>query len=230
MKIEYVEIIDSTNEEMKRRKEKKEFEILYAGEQTNGKGRRGNVWISNKGAALFTFTLEDKNYNESIPLFIGDIVYKELLKIIDSRLLKFKWPNDIYYEGKKLCGILVEKSENFLIIGIGINVNNVDFGVYTPNVTSLKLIKGSEYNIEKLILNIVENVKINIIEIKENWIDIIASLNMNHMLNDKQVINDRKEEYYIKNINLDGSLKVKKMNSEKYINIYSDEIKGIKIK
>lgn len=230
MRIEHVKIIDSTNEEMKRRADKKEYDIFYADTQTNGKGRRGNKWLSNEGAALFTFVLEDKNYKENISLFTGYIVYKQISKMIKSKKLEFKWPNDIYYDGKKLCGILAEKSEKYLLVGIGINVNNTDFGIYKDTITSIKEITGKNYEIEEIITNIVKEVKEELEDIERNWNMIIDFLNKHHMLNEKLVENSNKEEYKIKEINNNGSLKVKKMNEKKYTNIYSDEIKGIKIK
>lgn len=230
MRIEHVKVIDSTNEEMKRRTDKKEYDIFYADTQTNGKGRRGNKWLSNEGAALFTFVLEDKSYREKISLFTGYIVYKQINEIIKSKKLEFKWPNDIYYNGKKLCGILAEKSEKYLLIGIGVNVNNTDFGIYKDTITSIKEITGKDYNIEEVIINIVKEVKAELKDIDCNWETIIDFLNEHHMLNDKLVENSNKEEYEIKKINNNGSLKVKKINEKEYIDIYSDEIRGIKIK
>ena len=58
MRIEHLEMADSTNEVLKRRKDKQEYDLVYADNQTGGKGRRGNKWVSDKGAALFSFLVK----------------------------------------------------------------------------------------------------------------------------------------------------------------------------
>ena len=229
MKIEHLEIIDSTNEYMKRKKIREEYETVYADEQTGGKGRRGNKWISNKGSGLFTYIVKNKNYEEKISLFIGYITYKVLSELVNIDNLKFKWPNDIYYNERKISGILVEKVDEDLIVGIGININNTDFGIYNENAVSLGMITGKEYDIKEIITNIVRKTEEEIKNIDENWNNIIDFLNKNHLLNEKMVENNQKENYYEKKINEDGSLEILKTGETEYKKIYSDEIKGIRI-
>lgn len=229
MKIEHFEIIDSTSEYMKRKKNREEYEVVYADEQTGGKGRRGSKWISNKGSGLFTYIVKNKNYEEKISLFIGYVTYKVISEIVDIKNLKFKWPNDIYYNNKKLSGILVEKIDEDLIIGIGLNINNTDFGIFNENAVSLSMITGKNYDIKEIIINIVRKTEEKIKSIDKNWENIISFLNENHLLNEKKVENNLKETYYVKEINKNGSLKILKTGEMEYKNIYSDEIKGIKI-
>ena len=59
-----------------------------------------------------------------MPLIAGIAVIKGLRKI-ENLEYKFKWTNDVYVENMKLCGILIEKTEDVYITGIGINVNNI---------------------------------------------------------------------------------------------------------
>ena len=230
MRIEHLELADSTSEVLKRKKDKQEYDIVYADNQTNGRGRRGNKWISDKGAALFSFLVKDNNYGEKTALLTGYAVYQVLDEILESDNLKFKWPNDIHYNGKKMSGILVEKYEDYLIVGIGINVNNTNFGVYDETALSLKLITGKEYDIENVILKTVEKTKEKLEKVSEEWEATIDFLNERHSLNNQTVENSKKEQYEVIKINYDGSLKVRKENEKDYTDIYSDEIKGIKIK
>src|SRR3989344_7495917 len=71
-----------------------------------------------------------------------------------------KWPNDIYYDGKKLCGILAEGvfgKEDFAAIGIGLNVNQKKFPKEIANIaTSLKEITLKDYNMGRLLKNILD--------------------------------------------------------------------------
>ena len=96
--------------------------ILWALEQTGGRGRYDRKWES-KGDLTFSFLFKEK-YNSAIiaPLSI-------VLALADLGIsTKIKWPNDIYLHGSKLSGILVEDiyEDNLLasIIGIGINMND----------------------------------------------------------------------------------------------------------
>ena len=117
------------------RKEKSEMGFVYAEIQTKGRGSHGKKWISKKGnlfSSIF-FPLK-KNYptfNEfSIinPVIISDVI-ENFCKGGD---ISFKWPNDLFVNGKKICGFLQEiitlESRKFLIIGIGVNVSS------SPNI------------------------------------------------------------------------------------------------
>ena len=107
MKFKFFDEINSTNTYLRRQLKIEEFEVIVAKIQTDGKGKRDSVWISNEGAALFSFAVEDNiNLDEKITIFAGYIVYEVLKDYINSKnKLTFKWPNDIYYENKRICGI-----------------------------------------------------------------------------------------------------------------------------
>ena len=117
--------------------EKKTIGYVYANIQTKGRGTHGRRWISDKGnlfGSLF-FPLENNYpaFNEfSIinPVIISDVIKNYCKK----KNVSIKWPNDIFVNRKKICGILQElitlNSKKFLIIGIGINI------VSNPNINS----------------------------------------------------------------------------------------------
>jgi BirA family biotin operon repressor/biotin-[acetyl-CoA-carboxylase] ligase len=72
----------------------------------------------------------------------------------DTPRVKIKWPNDILLNRKKLCGILMERYEKSYIIGIGLNVNQIDFPGL-PNATSLKKEYQKDFDLNNLIVNII---------------------------------------------------------------------------
>ena len=116
-------------------KESKEIGCVYADIQTKGRGTHGRKWIS-EGGNLFSsifFPLKDyfPPFNEfSIinPVIISGVIGN----FCEKKNITFKWPNDVFVNGKKICGILQElitlKSKKFLIIGIGLNI------VSSPNI------------------------------------------------------------------------------------------------
>ena len=82
-----------------------------------------------EGMAIFSFFLEERENWEiedylKLPLIAGLATIRGL-RGIENLEYKFKWTNDVYLENKKLCGILMEKTDNVYIVGIGINVNNI---------------------------------------------------------------------------------------------------------
>ena len=156
----WLQSVDSTNEEAKRHiSDIDNLSVLSALEQTAGRGQRGNSWTSAPGENLM-FSIVLKYSCDPIapghgllkPLHARDqFVLNEIasLSVVDflSRhgiSAMIKWPNDIYVDEKKICGILIEnsfrgKSISSSIIGIGLNINQRNFNVNLPNPTSLVL-------------------------------------------------------------------------------------------
>lgn len=166
--------IDSTNEYAKRIvKDVDENVLIIANSQTNGRGTHGRNWYSEEGQnILMSFLIKDiKDYKriDGITLEIGKIIHEILSSKFDLNF-EIKLPNDILCNGKKICGILCESSItnnkiNYLIIGIGLNVNQTDFNEEIKDIaTSLK--NELEYDIDKKWLierinNKIEDVLIN---------------------------------------------------------------------
>ena len=115
--------------------------VVTAEEQTSGKGRYGNKWISKKGNLYMSLVFQVKSYYH-VKLLQFKIL--KLLKSVISNLLlektqiKVKYPNDILIQNRKVSGILVESincySKLYAIVGIGININN------SPNISKWKTI------------------------------------------------------------------------------------------
>lgn len=95
------------------------YSVIIAKEQTAGRGRCGRSWLGEKGNLYMSVVLHD--YQEKSPLlaFVTGVSVAEALSDFQVRL---KWPNDILLNGKKLAGILLEREEDKIIAGIGVNV------------------------------------------------------------------------------------------------------------
>ncbi|MCI7344661.1 MAG: biotin--[acetyl-CoA-carboxylase] ligase [Fusobacterium necrophorum] len=193
MNIYSFEVLDSTNDYMKEhRKEFEEFDIVMAKNQRAGKGRRGNIWISTEGMALFTFLVKKRGDKAEeaymkLPLLAGLAVIRALQrrKKIHYQL---KWTNDIYLQDKKLAGILVERRENDFFIGIGINVNNA-VPIEVKNIAiSLQEVYQEKIEIESLILSIVEECRKLLEEyFAGNWKNILQEINAISYLQGKKI-------------------------------------------
>lgn len=139
VRLEYFDIIDSTNSEAKRRlgavppEEYRLFHktVLVAGEQTAGRGRLGRKFYSPGGTGLY-FSLVYAAGSVSDPGKITAVAAVAVCRAIKSVFnvdAGIKWVNDIFVSGKKVCGILTEGIVNPLsgaveaaVIGIGINI------------------------------------------------------------------------------------------------------------
>ena len=144
------------------KKKKFSFGCVNARIQEKGRGTSGNKWISLEGNLFCTifFPLKNKfpKFNEfSIinPVIISDVIKKFCV----SKKINLKFPNDIFVNGKKMCGILQEvisqDQENFLIIGIGINI--VDSPEIKENYKATNILTetGKKPNIRHIISQII---------------------------------------------------------------------------
>jgi BirA family transcriptional regulator, biotin operon repressor / biotin---[acetyl-CoA-carboxylase] ligase len=127
--------VGSTNDEAKRlaRDGAEEGTLLWAAEQTAGRGRRGRAWASPRGNLYASLVLRPRCRIDQAPElgFVAALaVGGSLRSLSEKRLdgLSYKWPNDVLLRGHKVAGILLEselgKSEGieFVVIGIGINL------------------------------------------------------------------------------------------------------------
>ncbi len=168
-KVIYLEKVDSTNNfasELIKSKDKKEKNpdglIVLAETQKKGRGRLERLWLSPPGGLWFTLILKTELEEKKLPEITLIAAYSAASVLNREYNIRavIKWPNDLYYEEKKLGGILteVEKIESgiFLIIGMGINVN-IDIEDLAPlnkQSVSVKTILGKDIEREYLLSRI----------------------------------------------------------------------------
>ena len=205
--------------------------FVVADKQTKGIGRRGKKWYSPEGNIYISFNLKTFNDIKDHYIFslIAALSISDTLDHLCKVNSKIKWPNDIYINGKKISGLITEifknKNDNYIIIGIGINV------VSSPQIhdyptTFVKeinntldkitiiylLLNNIFYNYEKIINSdynyIKKNFKKKLLFLNE---EIKIEINNNLLL--KGIFED---------INADGSMRINVCGESK--NIYSGRI------
>lgn len=128
-KIESFTVVSSTQNLMKQRLLKGENInglVLRAAVQTTGRGQREHHWQSPLGGSYQTLAVKDAPpYLLNKPQ-VAPFMAVGLAKVFSNHNIKLsiKWPNDLYYQGKKVAGILCEYLKKHLLIGVGCNVNN----------------------------------------------------------------------------------------------------------
>lgn len=155
--------IPSTNDYAKSKHGEGEDLIVTAKIQTGGRGTKGRSFSSEEGG-VYLSTLR----------FYKDFSVKDAFKIMSGaavavcETLRFfgltpviKWPNDIYVNGKKICGILIEntlsgKNISSSIVGVGLNVNTLFCGELEEIATSMLLESGKSFSVEEVTRKLIE--------------------------------------------------------------------------
>ncbi len=158
--------LGSTNDEAKRLAEAgvEDWTVVWAGEQTAGRGRGGNAFASPPGNLYFSVILRPAcsaasaaQLGFAAALAVGETV---ALHLPPGRELRYKWPNDVLVDGRKLSGILLESAAaqdgalGWLVVGIGVNVASHPAETAWP-ATSLRAVGAEPVSIETLLQNIV---------------------------------------------------------------------------
>jgi len=154
--------------------------IVIADYQAAGKGQQGNEWIASSGAnILMSLILRphlDASAVQTITLATANIIVNSLERFLileksESIDLNLKWPNDIMAGSRKMAGILIESTVrnkwiDFLIIGVGINVNqdiNQLPAAIREHATSMSGETGKKYNRERLVAQLISDFEHNYI-------------------------------------------------------------------
>ena len=156
--------------------------LVMSKEQTNGRGRMGKRWISQKGNLFISlfFKLDQKKINFKQFASLNAFLLKKIISKNISKKIRIKWPNDLLFNKKKLCGILQElirfNDFDYLIVGIGLNTNtapeNKSFestcikNILKKKVNNQKIMKDILIAYEKL-LN--EKNKFSFVDLKRKY-------------------------------------------------------------
>lgn len=209
--------------------------IIYTNNQFSGKGQQGNKWVSEPNKNLtFSMILMPKCLKPTQQFYLNKLVSISIIEILNENVgngFEIKWPNDIYYEDKKVGGILIENSitkSSFQqsVIGIGLNVNQENFDGLIA--TSLSNIKREQLDLKKMLESFCERFEANYLRFMKNptcfdrmYLDVLYRRGEKHRFND----NDRDFEGEIIGVDELGKLVLEREGELKKYNL--KEIKFI---
>lgn len=163
-KVVYQDVLESTNDEARKdilSGKGASGNIYIAEYQTKGRGRGGNQWVCQKGEGLLFSLIVDPDVEPALwyrMSLAAGVAIVEVLQVLGLEAM-LKWPNDIYIGDKKLGGILIEKVNDLLIVGVGLNVNVREFPPeVAERAVSLSYVLGKNVNREILLSKIVGSV------------------------------------------------------------------------
>lgn len=169
--IMYFQTLDSTNNKAKQiAKDSSNGTLVISEEQTSGRGRLGRSWKSPKYKGIWMSIILKPEVDPMSITKITQIGAAAIIKAFEEFHIKayIKWPNDIIMNGKKVCGILTEMSGelnlvNYVIVGIGINVN-IDINQFPDEIralaTSISNELGSYIKRKELVVSFLNNFEI----------------------------------------------------------------------
>ena len=166
-KLLHIAETDSTNRWLKEHASAEDV-VVWADFQTAGRGCGTNTWESERGKNLLFSVLfhpqaiaPNKQFliSMAVSVAIARVVEQDMLMLASTPTVSIKWPNDIYVDDRKICGILIENrlQGNCVkdsIIGVGLNVNQTVFRGDAPNPISYAQLFGNDYNRMVILQNV----------------------------------------------------------------------------
>lgn len=176
--------------------------VVVSNEQTQGAGRQGRSFASPKGCGIYmSLVVEPKCTMEQLSLLTSyaGLAVCCAIEELCGKAPSIKWPNDIIFDQKKVCGVLTraitdaeDNSVTHAVVGIGINVLQDEFPEeLSKKAVSLYKVTGEKYSRTKLVAGIID--KLNFMLIENNWLasppsDIIERLTSRSCIIGKEVV------------------------------------------
>ena len=173
-------------------------DAVFAKEQTAGKGRRSKTWESEKGKNIILSIVTQmqwlpvqEQFNLSMAVALGCL---DFFSKYTNENIKIKWPNDIFINDRKAGGILIENIIHgnlwqWSIIGIGLNINQLNFSNDKLHAISLQQLTGRSYDVIELARELHEIVLKKLQELKTGEKNkMLKSYNENLFALNKKVI------------------------------------------
>ena len=189
----HIDETDSTNRWLKDHPSTKDT-VVWTDFQTAGRGCGTNTWESERGQnLLFSVLIHPVSLPANQQFHISMAISLSICEALEQHThdISIKWPNDIYWRDRKICGILIEhtlKGSNIKdsIIGIGLNVNQQVFHSDAPNPVSLWQITGQETDREQWLHDILHNFMQNLgQDLKARYMDKLYRRSGFHPYTDK---------------------------------------------
>lgn len=150
--------------------------VVVAMAQSAGRGRYKRKWISHHGNLYASFIYKISERDPRLSYAVAVAVAETLISFGLSP--KIKWPNDVLIDGKKISGILIEYAQNFVIVGIGINVRTC------PTVEEYKTTKVCKYadiSVQEILSELMKKIdkwrRANFATVRERWMELAICIN-----------------------------------------------------
>ncbi len=171
--------------------------LYLADQQTAGRGRHGRTWISDNHSLTFSLLMRrtvDRETTASLwPIAVGVGIARAIEFCYAPIRSQLKWPNDVYLDGGKVAGILLEATHgtpDTIVIGIGVNVNNSPGSQDLDGkvAKSIAAVTGRPSQRYELLSPLVQQITAATDQLADAPQEIIADFRSRCILNEKQVV------------------------------------------
>ncbi len=187
--------------------------VVTALAQSAGRGRYKRTWVSHHGNLYASFIYKIAERDPKLSYAIAVAIAETMIAF--GIKPQIKWPNDILIDGKKISGVLIEYAQNFVIVGIGINIETC------PAVKEYKTTKMNNYvsvsvnDVLSVLMKKIDKWRgVNFSVVRERWTELAAGLN--------KTIQFHGKDAELIGLNEDGALVLR--CESRYILTYGDEI------
>ena len=187
--------------------------VIVATAQTAGRGRYRRKWVSHTGNLYASFIYKISERNPQLSYAIGVAVAETLIKF--GLNPKIKWPNDIMIDGKKISGILIEYAQNFVIVGIGVNIKTCPTVKEYHTTKINNFIKVDVKDVLNVLIKKIDSMRsADFNEVRNRWTELALGIN--------EKIKYHGQEMELIGLNVNGALILR--HGSEYLLTYGDEI------
>lgn len=187
--------------------------VVTALAQSAGRGRYKRTWVSHHGNLYASFIYKIYERDPKLSYAVAVAIAETLISF--GLNPQIKWPNDVLINGKKISGVLIEYSRNFVIVGIGINIKTC------PTVKEYKTTKVSEYadvDVNEVLSVLIKKLDkwraTDFVYVRERWMELAMCIN--------KMIKYQGKDAELIGLNEDGALVLR--FGSRYVLTYGDEI------
>lgn len=187
--------------------------VVTALAQSAGRGRYKRTWVSHHGNLYASFIYKIYERDPKLSYAVAVAIAETLISF--GLNPQIKWPNDVLIDGKKISGVLIEYSRNFVIVGIGINIKTC------PTVKEYKTTKVSEYadvDVNEVLSVLIKKLDkwraTDFVYVRERWMELAMCIN--------KMIKYQGKDAELIGLNEDGALVLR--FGSRYVLTYGDEI------
>lgn len=199
--------------------------VVFADEQTQGRGQKNNTWVSEKGVNIMMTAIVDTrelSTQNQFPLSCAiAVACSDFFSLHAGDETCIKWPNDLYWRDRKAGGILIENVIKgsiweYAILGIGININQVVFTQMKNTPVSLKQITGKTFDRRLMAKELCKFLNQRFTELLDGHFDRLLNQYNERLFKRKQVVTlvkeDKRFSTTIDHVNEHGELKTSSPN------------------
>ena len=176
--------------------------VVQANRQTAGRGQMGAVWESAPGDNLTLSIIfrpvwlradQQFHLSKAVALAVHDTVQEAIQEILPDAALHIKWPNDILLHDKKIAGILIENTISgqhlgISVVGIGLNVNQLQFSPALYAAGSMALAAGQTFDIDQLAQRLFNHLEKRYLQVRDGDTDLLHGEYMRNLLGDNRML------------------------------------------